>query len=592
MDEFSDRESLFLPTYEANANSSMSQEKNPATVGQSSQSANTSMNEKMRLDLEAVTLAIDRLYVVAPQLHSQRVELKKAKLDELERARLSGSSSASSSKKKFASAIAKGKAKDIQELDSLMELLGKASSRRLVDQSVVLEDGMQPRIERAKQRDIANREAFVEKLVAHGSLRRLHSQDAEFQLDKADTRNPDAMLSLPEFIRERVPDNYLKHMEQQHRDPGALLSLPEFVKEPPPERIDEEIESDEDLAVRSRPSHSSKHSISSITTISSKSSKKSERSSHGSHVSSLFSKKNLRNGLRNRSLSAPPLAWLIPSLSRSNSTQMLRTASQNERDTDSVAPMSKGLVVRYVAEHQESLQHVVAFLGVDEGMIPGKNLEAEVVPSLGDSTKGDRIVLTCGHHSSAPLGLPVPVVVGKKEVKVRGGHYEIKLSTEHNLNEGAIDASAWLLNTSSDPPSLLDASHLTSLQPSSFICASCSLALVHPPAPSSTLIFRDLPSEYWAELLESWMCHADQQLNANVVKQGQGFCPDKGHALVGGSYILFEDTSVVTSNFREVGVSAVSIISFFSSLSALMGFGRQEGRHWVLSPMGVRWSLC
>jgi hypothetical protein len=44
-------------------------------------------NEKMRLDLEAVTLAIDRLYMVAPQLLNQRVELKSSKLQAMEKAR-------------------------------------------------------------------------------------------------------------------------------------------------------------------------------------------------------------------------------------------------------------------------------------------------------------------------------------------------------------------------------------------------------------------------------------------------------------------------------------------------------------------------
>lgn len=46
----------------------------------------TSHEEKMRLDFEAITMAIDRLYLVAPQLHNQRVELKKQKQDELKRA--------------------------------------------------------------------------------------------------------------------------------------------------------------------------------------------------------------------------------------------------------------------------------------------------------------------------------------------------------------------------------------------------------------------------------------------------------------------------------------------------------------------------
>ena len=592
MDDFGDRESLYPPLYEDSTSASFTheKEKNTSTLP-SSQIAPSSMNEKMRLDFEAVTQAIDRLYLVAPQLHSQRVELKKAKVEELERARNAGASN--TLKKKVSTTNAKGKAKDTQELEKLMDLLGKASSRRMIDQSVVLENGMQPRIERAIRRDIANKEAFVEKLVNHGSSRRLTSQDAVFHHDRAELRNPDAMLTLPEFIRERIPDDCLKQMEhQQFRDPDALLSLPEFVKEPPPpDRIEEEEEEVEEEDGRRR-SHSSKHSITSIKSVSSKSSKKSERSAHGSAFSR-FSRKGSKIGLRARSLSAPPLAWLLPTLSRSSSASMLRSATQQQQQpqTDSKpTPISKGLTVRYVAEHHENLQHVVIFLGVDEGMIPGKNLEAEVMPMVGDSSKGDRIVLTCGHHASPPLGLPVPVLSGKKEVKVHGGHYEIKLLTETRLSEEPIDASSMsgflglsLESSLNEPPSLLDATHLTSLQPTSFICASCSLALVHPPSnstatsptsPSSTssspLIFRDLPSEHWEEFLESWMCHGDQRLNDSVIAQGQGFCPEKGHALVGGSYVLFEESSVVANNFKEVGVSAVSssflpfcAISFF-----------------------------
>lgn len=58
-------------------------------IGSSSTMA--ASNEKMKMDLERVTLAIDRLYLVAPQLHNQRVELKKTKVEEMERARREGS---------------------------------------------------------------------------------------------------------------------------------------------------------------------------------------------------------------------------------------------------------------------------------------------------------------------------------------------------------------------------------------------------------------------------------------------------------------------------------------------------------------------
>ena len=69
--------------------------------------AQSPVEEKMRLDLEAVTMAIDRLYLVAPQLSNQRIELKRAKLEQMEQARAGGSNTIASSARR------KGKAKEI-----------------------------------------------------------------------------------------------------------------------------------------------------------------------------------------------------------------------------------------------------------------------------------------------------------------------------------------------------------------------------------------------------------------------------------------------------------------------------------------------
>ena len=52
---------------------------------------------------------------------------------------------------------------------------------------------------------------------------------------KKRTKDPDAMLSLPEFIREGVPEGV--QLKMQMEDPKALLSLPEFVREPVPSRF-------------------------------------------------------------------------------------------------------------------------------------------------------------------------------------------------------------------------------------------------------------------------------------------------------------------------------------------------------------------
>jgi hypothetical protein len=100
-----------------------------------------SMDEKMRLDLDEVTTAIDRLYRVAPQLHNQRVELKRSKLEELEIARAAQAATASSGKQKE------------RELERIVDMIGRASERKLVQQTVILGD-MDARIERLRQRDL------------------------------------------------------------------------------------------------------------------------------------------------------------------------------------------------------------------------------------------------------------------------------------------------------------------------------------------------------------------------------------------------------------------------------------------------------
>jgi len=63
--------------------------------------------------------------------------------------------------------------------------------------------------------------------------------------------------------------------------------------------------------------------------------------------------------------------------------------------------------------------------------------------------------------------------------------------------------------------------------------------------------YRELPSEHWEELVDAWMCHADQSLHEQVVKHGKGFWPEPKQALVGSSYLLFEESSVVVHNLSS-----------------------------------------
>ncbi|KAI0631343.1 HECT-like ubiquitin-conjugating enzyme-binding-domain-containing protein [Trametes polyzona] len=475
-------------------------------------SATGGVSEKMRMDLEAVALAIDRLYLVAPQLHDQRVELKKSKREQMERARMAGPASEvcdrEREKEKEKSKVRSGKerAQDVGELEKMVELIGRASERKLLDQSVVLDGGMKARLEQARQRDQEKREAFVTRLVRHSDAGRLHSQDAV--LPKTKTRDPEAMLSLPEFIREGVPEGV--QLKMQMEDPKALLSLPEFVREPVPEHLSQP-------SPRPPP----------------------------------LSRKKSFKGMRSRSMSAPPLAWLLPSSPRSSSPGTPPEGKEVKESKRSRLSRSKrpgsssgittphwqaaGLDVHYVAEYHETLQHILVFLNV-QGMTPGANLEAEVVPSSESSfEERSRLLLKCGASTSPLLSLPAPVSPGVKDVKVMGQFHEIKLPV-----------SASPPSPTDGAPALLDATQLTSASPTSFVCASCSLPIVQG---ARVHEYRDLPSEHWAELVDAWMCHSDQRLHDHVQKHSrEGFWPREGQALVGGSYVLFEESAIVQSN--------------------------------------------
>lgn len=112
-----------------------------ASFSQERLTSATVQNEKMRLDLEAVTIAIDRLYLVAPQLLDQRVELKASKMAELEKAKQAGNG--------------KGKQRQgaLRELENMVEMIGKASERKLTEQTYIMDGDTKGRQEKARRRE-------------------------------------------------------------------------------------------------------------------------------------------------------------------------------------------------------------------------------------------------------------------------------------------------------------------------------------------------------------------------------------------------------------------------------------------------------
>lgn len=179
------------------------------------------------------------------------------------------------------------------------------------------------------------------------------------------------------------------------------------------------------------------------------------------------------------------------------------------------------------------------------GTIPGVNLEVDIQSDTGDM---GRFLVLSGAKASLPAPLPACVSHGKPRVKVQSGHFELKLPTV-----GTSDLP------SPSAVELYDATALSESMPTAFVCSSCSLPLVQ-----STKVneYKDLPSEHWQELVDAWMCHSDQKLHDGVMENAKhGFWPKEGEALVGGSYIVFEESGVVEAHIRQLETREVSLVS-------------------------------
>lgn len=178
------------------------------------------------------------------------------------------------------------------------------------------------------------------------------------------------------------------------------------------------------------------------------------------------------------------------------------------------------------------------------GSIPGIPLEVDI-HSGADST--ERFILTSGAQATLPSPLPSRVSPGKPTIKIQSGHFEFKLPTV-----GTPELP------SSSAVEMYDATALSKSMPTSFLCSSCSLPLVQ-----STKVkeYKDLPSEHWQELVDAWVCHSDQKLHKEVMENAKrGFWPKEGEALVGGSYIVFEDSGVVKAHIYQLEAREVSLI--------------------------------
>ena len=200
-----------------------------------------------------------------------------------------------------------------------------------------------------------------------------------------------------------------------------------------------------------------------------------------------------------------------------------------------------GLDITYVAEYQENLHNVYVMLRLGGTDLP-MDIEVEILPTTGVPIgMGDRLLVKVGASCSPPLSLPVPVQLGRQSVRAVDESFEFRVLVPNNTLTS--ESSSTTMTSS-----LMDASQLEQLKPQTFTCSSCSLPLVQS---SRIEEFKDLPSEYWSELLDAWMCHQDQQLSERLVSHGSnGLWPEGKQCLIGGSYLLFDDAVVVGNSLR------------------------------------------
>lgn len=139
------------------------------------------------------------------------------------------------------------------------------------------------------------------------------------------------------------------------------------------------------------------------------------------------------------------------------------------------------------------------------------------------------LVAVKGQKTASRVALPCRVVPQQATVQLVGGSVcEVKLVT---LGSTSPTKSRSDLEVHSP----LATDELRATSPTSFRCANCDAEL----ADTSTVSrWNALPSEYWAELLDAWMCHQDQNLSDDLIAKGKGIKPRPDEVLVATSYVL------------------------------------------------------
>ncbi|OCF43389.1 hypothetical protein I317_02687 [Kwoniella heveanensis CBS 569] len=551
--------------------------------------------EKMLHELDAVTSAIERLASIAPRLHDQRVEMRHSH----------DSSSSASSKQNGLTGVAKASDSEttskeeriklerikMRELEEIWDKIERAHGKRRIR----IEDGQ--RVEGAGW-ERRRRDRFMDKIVDQSEATRMEDQDSVMGTVNAKLARARDLRDRDHFLRELIDQSGERRLNEQDAEGSELDILAtqrekqnafvsEIVSKTRASRLTSQ---DFPSTVEDRLAERRASYIESLMNYSSSGRLHDQdsmpptprRGINGEKEEDPFEMVTVQDFLasggpvRRSSLAADRLGLLRNSGSSSGAstptglkklTGMMRRGSghlgirPNTFDVNSVS---------YIAEHQENLRSVQITL---HGVGISSNLDLQLeTPSPAPPGAEDEAVIISKKDPAFTLRitLPTPVIPGQiVAFTPQALHLEAKI-----VAQPTPPSAVSLL-----PTYALSASHLKAYNAKALCCAACETELATLPTRSPLVdtevnsnfegAYKDLPSEHWAEMMEVWMCHNDPTFTARLAeKTKEGFWPQNGGVLVGGSYLLVGQERIKAGTIR---VDEMSQAETWKSISCVCG---------------------
>ncbi|GEM07376.1 hypothetical protein Rt10032_c03g1393 [Rhodotorula toruloides] len=450
-------------------------------------------NEKMQRDIENVTSAIERLYFVSPQLANQRVEPDRRALRERQLAKLGNA---------------------IERLSQ-----GRLENQRAVPSPAADEDGEESTPQRrAASWRVREQRAFDCMLdqIDKAASRTLADQRVELSGKRREVLNLDTAKSdfepLSDKYEARRREYILSHTGKGRLASQDAILRPSGIVEPfprPAPELEESVTFGEFLEEEYGFNRPRSHSLPTNAL---------ERDM----PQAAGPKGSLRVGLLRKGQGGIGLG-------------MLETGSTIGSEAVGYEVMNVPQV-DWIAEESRNLGTlVVTFWPRASARVDPAAFEIVAVESSAI------LVAVKGQKTASRVVLPCRIVPQQATVQLVGSVSEVKLVTLGSTSP-----------TKSRPDleihSPLSTEELRATSPSSFRCATCDAELADT---SSVSRWNALPSEYWAELLDAWMCHQDQKLSDNLIAKGKGIKPRPDEVLVATSYVLLPRELTSNWNARE-----------------------------------------